>query len=149
MIEGVEVVHLKRYADDRGFLSEILRSDDPHFKGFGQVYISCVRRGFIKAWHSHQHQTDAFYVVKGTAKIGLYDDREGSSTYDTYQTVVLGEDGYDALLMIPEKVWHGLISLSETTYMINIPSKPYDRENCDELRRTPDTLKDIWTIKDR
>ena len=48
MIEGVEVIQLTRHADDRGFLTEILRCDDPYFKEFGQIYISCVRRGFVK-----------------------------------------------------------------------------------------------------
>ncbi len=42
MIEGVKVKDLRPVPDDRGMLMEILRSDDPDFQRFGQVYITWV-----------------------------------------------------------------------------------------------------------
>jgi dTDP-4-dehydrorhamnose 3,5-epimerase len=87
--------------------------------------------------------------VKGTAKIGLYDDRPNSPTKGEYNQFILGEEGEDILLIIPPMVWHGQMGLSEMSYLINIPSEPYDRNNPDELRKGIAELEDIWTVKNR
>ena len=55
MIEGVKVKDLKAIPDDRGMLMEMWRSDDPDFQRFGQVYITWVYPGVVKAWHRHRH----------------------------------------------------------------------------------------------
>jgi len=149
MIHDVKKIPLVRYADDRGYLVEILRRDDPHYVGFGQIYVSYLRKGVIKAWHKHQKQTDHFYVVSGTSKIGLYDDREGSPSKGVAMQVILGEAGENALLCIPQGVWHGQMSLSEVTYLVNIPSEPYDRNHPDEIRVGVSEFPDVWTIKNR
>ena len=39
--------------DERGRLMEMLRCDDPIFKGFGQVYLTTAYPGVVKAWHYH------------------------------------------------------------------------------------------------
>jgi dTDP-4-dehydrorhamnose 3,5-epimerase len=149
MIEGVKKIPLTRRPDDRGFVTEILRSDEEHFLKFGQVYVATCRQGVAKAWHCHKKQTDNFYIVKGTAKIGLYDDRENSSTKGEYMQVIMGEEGEDILLIIPPLVWHGQMALSEMSYLMNIPSEPYNREKPDELRKGIDELEDIWTVKSK
>lgn len=149
MIDGVKVIPLKRHADDRGYLVEILRDDDPYFERFGQIYVSFLRKGIIKAWHKHEKQTDHFYVVSGTSKIGLYDDRDASPTKGEYQTVVLGDEGLQSLLLIPPLVWHGQMSLSEATYLVNIPTQHYDPNNPDEIRTPVDAFKDVWSIENR
>jgi dTDP-4-dehydrorhamnose 3,5-epimerase-like enzyme len=63
MIEGVETKDLRPIADDRGFLMEILRSDDPMFRSFGQAYITGCKFGVAKAWHYHKEQSDHFACV--------------------------------------------------------------------------------------
>jgi len=51
VIEGVNVKRLKIIPDDRGRLMEIFRSDDKTFQKFGQVYMTTVYNGVVKAWH--------------------------------------------------------------------------------------------------
>ncbi len=149
MIEGVEKIQLVRHPDDRGFLTEILRRDDPHYEGFGQIYVTYLRRGVIKAWHKHENQTDFFYVISGTSKVGLYDDRENSPTKGEAMQVVLGDTGEDVLLRIPRLVWHGQMSISEYTYLVNLPTEPYNPESPDEIRAPVDAFPDIWSIQNR
>ena len=149
MIDGVKKIPLRRIADDRGYVTEILRSDVEHFQSFGQVYVSSCRQNIIKAWHAHQKQTDHMYVVKGTAKLGLFDDREGSPTRGEYMQVILGEDGEDTLLIIPPLVWHGQMALSEMSYLINVPTEAYNYDVPDELRKPVDSFEDIWTVQSR
>jgi dTDP-4-dehydrorhamnose 3,5-epimerase len=40
VIEGVRVRALERHADDRGSLTELLRSDWPEFTRFGQAIVT-------------------------------------------------------------------------------------------------------------
>ncbi|MGQ9631377.1 MAG: dTDP-4-dehydrorhamnose 3,5-epimerase family protein [bacterium] len=149
MIDGVEIKQLKRNADERGFLMEILRCDDPIFEKFGQVYVSLNYPGVIRAWHYHKKQTDLFAVVKGMVKVALYDSREGSPTYGQVQEFFLGENN-PILLKIPVGVLHGYKTIGvEPSLLLNFPTEPYSRDDPDEYRKpydSPDIPYD-WGIK--
>lgn len=149
MIDKVQKIPRVRHADDRGYLTEILRRDDPFFEQFGQIYVSLLRKNVVKAWHAHQLQSDVFYVVLGTLKVGLWDGRPDSPTHGQYQVEVIGTEGDDAVLIVPPGVWHGYMALTEPCYALNIPTQPYNIKQPDELRKNVDELDDIWTIKFR
>ena len=83
MIDGVKVKDLKVAPDERGLLMEMWRSDDPDFQKFGQVYVTMVYPGVVKAWHYHKLQTDHFVCVSGMAKVVLHDARENSLHRDS------------------------------------------------------------------
>ena len=137
MIEGVRVKNLKIVPDERGFLMEILRSDDDFFKKFGQVYLTVVYPGVVKGWHYHKKQIDHFCVVKGMAKVVLYDQRKKSKTYKEVNEFFMGEKN-PILLVIPPLVVHGMKGIgTEPGYLINCPSEPYHYENPDEFRIHP------------
>ncbi len=139
MIQGVEVKQLARNADERGFLMEILRSDDPIFTKFGQCYVSMNYPGVVRAWHYHKKQDDFFVVVKGMVKVGLYDMREGSPTRGEVSEFYLG-DNNNIVLKIPVGVAHGYKTVGvETSLLVNFPSEVYNREEPDEHRLPWDT----------
>jgi dTDP-4-dehydrorhamnose 3,5-epimerase len=125
-----------RHVDDRGYLMEILRDDDELFVKFGQIYVSVHSPGVVTAWHAHERQYDHFCIVRGNAKIGLYDDREGSPTRGSTQAIVAGEWN-PVLVQVPPLVWHGYVALAKEATILNMPSEHYDRANPDELRRDP------------
>jgi len=91
MIEGIKTRKLNRHVDERGYLMEILRKDDPEFIKFGQIYVTTCYPGVVKAWHRHKKQTDTFCCIKGNIKVGLYDGRKNSKTYKQTATFILGE----------------------------------------------------------
>ena len=137
MIAGVIIRPLPKHVDERGYLMEILRDDDPEFVKFGQVYVSTCYPGIVKAWHGHARQTDYFCVVKGNAKIGLWDRRPESPTQGETMSVVIGEHN-PCLVVIPPGVWHGQMAVgTEMSILINVPTEHYDREGPDELRADP------------
>ncbi len=139
MIDGVRTKQLKVIPDDRGFLYEMLRCDDEIFERFGQVYLTAVYPGIVKAWHYHKQQVDYFVCVSGMAKVVLYDDREGSPTRGEVNQFFLG-DRNPMLLMIPKLVWHGMMGIGTTTTLIvNTPTWPYNAASPDEYRRPWDT----------
>jgi len=137
MIDGVVVKKLKLLRDNRGFLMEMLRSDDQIFKKFGQVYLSVCAPGYVKGWHYHKVQTDFFVVVYGKGKVALYDMREGSITKGEVQEFIMGTD--DPFLMtIPPGVLHGIECVGKVPcYLINVPTEPYHYKTPDEFRVDP------------
>ncbi len=135
MIDGVKIKQLTRHVDDRGYLMEILRDDDDMFIEFGQVYVSAVFPGVVKAWHCHEIQTDSFCVLSGNAKVGLFDDRPDSPTCGQAQAVICGELR-PLVVQIPPMVWHGFAAVGgETALVLNVPTEHYNADNPDELRR--------------
>ena len=134
MIEGVKVKKLKVIADGRGRLMEILRSDDEVFEKFGQVYMTTVLPGVVKAWHYHRKQTDNFTCIRGKIRLGLYDSRESSPTFGRAEEHILSLEE-PALVQIPPEVYHGFKCVGDDeAVVINTVTLPYNREKPDEYR---------------
>jgi len=151
MIHGVTIKKLQPHADERGCLTEILRSDDDIFQKFGQIYVSLNYPGVIRAWHYHKKQDDLWAVVKGMVKAVLYDQREDSPTRGEVQEVFLGEQN-PVLLKIPVGVMHGYKTIGvEPSLLINLPTEAYDPADPDEYRLPFDTdqIPYDWDIKMR
>ena len=150
MIDGVEIKKLRLIPDERGFLMELLRSDDPLFKKFGQVYLSVVYPGVIKGWHFHKLQTDFIAVIKGMAKVVLYDRRESSPTFGEVKELFMG-DLNPTLIRIPPLVLHGMKGVgTEPGYFINCPTEVYNYEHPDEYRVDPydRSIPYDWRLKE-
>jgi dTDP-4-dehydrorhamnose 3,5-epimerase len=149
MIQGVERKQLAKHADERGFLMELLRSDDSIFTKFGQCYVSMNYPGVVRAWHWHEKQDDFFVVVKGMIKVGLCDMREDSPTRGEVNEFYLGENN-NILLKIPIGVAHGYKTIGvEPSLLINFPSKAYSSEEPDEFRLpwNTDQIPFNWEIE--
>ncbi len=151
MIDGVVAKSLKVIPDERGRLMEMVRADDPFFEKFGQVYLTTAYPGVVKAWHKHELQTDHFTVVKGMAKVVLYDDRSESSTSGEINEFFMGEHN-PLTVRIPKGVFHGFKNIgTDECFIVNCPDQTYNHFRPDEIRkpaRTPDIPYD-WERKDR
>lgn len=149
MIDGIVVKQLKRHADERGYLMEMLRSDDPIFEKYGQSYISLNYPGVIRAWHYHKKQDDFWVCVKGMIKAVVYDCREGSPTQGEVNEFFLG-DNNPALLKIPVGTMHGYKTVgTEPSLLINFPTQPYNPKDADEYREpwNSENIPYDWEIK--
>ena len=69
MIEGVQVIALKRIPDERGTILHFMSRTDPHFKEFGEVYFSTVYKDALKAWHRHRDMTLNYVCPFGRVKL--------------------------------------------------------------------------------
>ena len=137
MIEGVVTRKLKVVPDERGFLMEMLRSDYPEFQKFGQVYLTVGYPEIVKGWHYHKKQTDNFFVVKGMAKVVLYDMRENSRTKGEINEFFIGEQN-PTMVLTPPMVVHGFKAVGPgPAYLINVPTELYNYEKPDEYRMDP------------
>jgi dTDP-4-dehydrorhamnose 3,5-epimerase len=137
MIEGVHVKKLKVIRDERGFLMEMMRSDDKFFEKFGQLYTSVCNPGYVKGWHWHKKQTDNFAVVCGMGRVVLYDRRADSKTKGEVNEFEIGKDN-PVFVSIPPGVLHGIECIGyEPCYLVNCPTELYDYDNPDEFRVDP------------
>ena len=134
MIEGLMLKALTVHPDDRGWVMEILRKDDDLFVGFGQVYVSAVYPGVVKAWHTHRKQYDQFCCLAGMVKVAFYDARDDSPTAGELFELCVGEQK-PTLVRVPPGVFHGWKCISLGTALVaNVASEPYDREDPDVER---------------
>ena len=137
MIKDVKVKKLKVISNERGRLQEIIRCDDELFRNFGQVYVTTCYPQAVKGWHYHKNQTDNMCVIKGMAKIVLYDRRENSETKGEINEFFLGE--YNPLVLhIPPEIAHGIKAMgTKEILVINIPDHPYNYDEPDDYRIPP------------
>jgi dTDP-4-dehydrorhamnose 3,5-epimerase len=151
LIQDVEIKKLKPIQDERGFLMEILRSDEPIFNRFGQCYVTAVHPGIVKGWHYHRNQYDHFVCLSGAAKVVLYDGREDSKTYREVDEFILSLES-PMLVKIPPYVFHGFTAAGDKDALIlNLPTEPYNYKEPDEFRESPfsDKIPYDWGFVDR
>ena len=149
-IEGVKAKKLRLIPDERGWLMEVLRSDDTEFfEKFGQVYVSATYPGVVKAWHYHKHQIDNFACITGMVKLVLVDTREGSATKGAVNEFFLGSQR-PLLVQVPNLVYHGWKCIgTEVAAVVNAPTELYHYDDPDEYRLEPHgTLPYDWNRSD-
>ena len=126
MIDGVKIIPKKQIIDERGKIMHMLRSDDEHFKKFGEIYFSFTHPNTVKAWHLHKKMTVNYVCVMGKIKLVLFDDRKNSSTLGRIDEIFLSTDNY-FLVSVPPLVWNGFKSIENKSSIIaNCSDIPHD-----------------------
>ena len=134
MLDGLIIKPLKRFPDDRGYFTEILREDWKELlndQTISQANLSITYPNIVRAWHKHERgQIDYFIVAKGALKICAYDD----VTKELDEVVSTGEN--IQIVKVPGHYWHGFKVVSpNTTILVYLVNNMYDPKNPDEQRR--------------
>lgn len=133
MLPGIEIKPLKRFADERGFFSEIMRLDwtDVFQEKVCQANMSISYPGVVRAWHKHERgQVDRFLAIKGALNICAYDDE----TQELDEVVTTGDN--PQVVKVPGHYWHGFkVVGSEAATLVYFVNKLYDYRDPDEIRR--------------
>ena len=135
---GVKILTPKKNIDERGFVSEILRSDWQEFfdgKFPQQINISKSFPGVIRAWHRHKrNQIDYFIVQQGSMKICAYVGDKESPDFGKLVEIKTVEEKLQ-IIKIPGHLWHGTKTISDkpsiTVYFL---TNLYDYSSPDEER---------------
>lgn len=140
IIRDVVVRPAKKYADGRGWLAEIFRSDEIMQDNMPVMgYVSATRPGVARGPHEHREQTDVFgFIGPGSLKIRLWDNRKESSTYGVIQTIDVGEVN-PVVVVVPPGVVHGYRNISSVdAIVLNFPNRLYagkgKKQPVDEIR---------------
>ena len=79
MIEGVRLIPLRRFEDERGWFCE-LRRESPLPQPTRQTNVSFSRKGVIRGLHYHERgQDDLFVCLQGTARVVVLDRETGET----------------------------------------------------------------------
>ena len=114
-IEGVYVVSLQSFTDERGrFIETYRREWIPGAQEMVQSNRSDSRAGVLRGLHYHLFQADFWYAPSGRAIAALYDFRESSPTSGASELLEFG-DGNEIGIYIPPGVAHGFYALTDVT----------------------------------
>ena len=117
-IEGVVVVDVKSYGDERGYFMETYKQPDFAAGGIGVDFVqdnqSASTRGVLRGLHFQiEHpQSKLVRVVSGEVFDVCVDLREGSPTYGKWEGVVLSAENRRQRF-IPRGFAHGFLVLSD------------------------------------
>jgi dTDP-4-dehydrorhamnose 3,5-epimerase len=143
VIDGVELIRLRRFDDDRGWLCE-LRRDSALPAPTRQTNISFSRAGVIRGLHYHERgQSDLFACLSGMARVVVLDRVTGET-----MSVDIGDDNPVAV-WIPGRHPHGFEALTDVLFCYHV-TEEYDPADPDEhgLPWNDPRVVDLWQTKD-
>jgi dTDP-4-dehydrorhamnose 3,5-epimerase len=143
MIEGVQLIPLRVWEDERGWLYE-LRRDSALPAPTRQTNISFSRAGVIRGLHYHERgQSDLFACLSGMARVVVLDRETGETT-----TVDIGDDNQVAV-WVPGRLAHGFEALTDVLFCYHV-TEEYDPADPDEhgLPWDDPRVVDLWQTKE-
>jgi dTDP-4-dehydrorhamnose 3,5-epimerase len=145
-IQGVYVVTLKEFPDERGrFVETFRRAWIPGCNEMVQANRSDSVAGTLRGMHYHLFQADYWNLVSGRAVAGLFDFRSSSASFKASATIPL-----DATtgLYIPPGVAHGFYALTDAT-LTHLVDQVYDGSDELGFRFDDPALGIEWPAGDR
>jgi dTDP-4-dehydrorhamnose 3,5-epimerase len=125
MIEGVRLIPLRYFSDERGWFLEV-RRDSLLPERTLQTNVSFSRKGVIRGLHYHERgQDDLFTCLTGTARVVVLDLES-----DEVFTADIGEENPVAVY-IPGRLAHGFEALTDLIFCYHV-TREYDPEDPDE-----------------
>jgi dTDP-4-dehydrorhamnose 3,5-epimerase len=142
MVDGVKVIPLRRFADERGWFSELMRASGLP-KPIRQSNIVFSRKGVVRGLHYHERgQDDLFACVRGMARVVVL-DRESGETF----TEDIGDDNPVAVY-VPGHHGHGYEALSDCLFLYHV-TEEYDQADPDEhgICWADPRVKHLWSTE--
>jgi dTDP-4-dehydrorhamnose 3,5-epimerase len=142
VIDGIEVIPLRRFDDSRGWFVE-LRRESWLPKRTRQTNLSFSRAGTIRGLHFHERgQDDLFCCLDGTARVVVLDQGSG----ETF-TLDIGDDNPVAVY-IPGHHAHGFEALTDVLFLYHV-TEEYDPADPDEHGVPWDDPRvvDLWSTR--
>ena len=110
----------------------------------GQINISHVNSTkHVVAWHKHRKQTDYWFCVKGSFKVGLA--VPNGDCYDVQWEYL--SDKNPRVLEIPPGVYHGYKALQPESIMLYYLTEKYDP--ADEWKVRPGNFGESWETENK
>jgi len=134
MLQGIKIRQIRRFPDERGFFSEVMRKDWKDLFGedtVAQTNLSFTYPDVVRAWHRHvKGQTDYFLALRGMIKICAFND-------ETQEVNEVISSAFDLqVVRMPGNYWHGFKALgNEPAMLLYFTTNLYDPKNPDEERR--------------
>lgn len=120
-------------ADDRGAVLHHLRADSALLPAFGEVYVSTILPGCVKAWKRHHRVAQNLSVPLGRVRCVIYDARPGSLSRGRVEERLLSRASH-GVLHLPAGLWYGFQGAAESeSVILNCVSEIHDPAESDRL----------------
>jgi dTDP-4-dehydrorhamnose 3,5-epimerase len=142
VIEGVEVLPLRKFADERGWFMELMRASQLP-QPVRQSNLSFSRQGVVRGLHYHERgQSDLFACLQGMVRVVVL-DRETGETF----TADIGDDNPVAVF-IPGHHAHGYEALTDCLFLYHV-TEEYDPADPDEhgVAWNDPRVVDLWSTR--
>ena len=111
----------------------------------GQINVSHVNStGHVVAWHKHEKQTDYWFCIRGSFKVGLALPAKDGKYEVRWEYL---SDKYPRSLSIKPGVYHGYKALEPGSIMLYYLTEKYDPH--DEHRALPGDFGEDWTTENK
>jgi dTDP-4-dehydrorhamnose 3,5-epimerase len=125
-ISDLLITPLKEIDVVGGNVLHALKASDSGYVGFGEAYFSNIEFGAVKAWKLHNKMTLNLIVPLGSVRFVVYDNREGSSSFQKFDEVIFSRENFSRFT-IPPKLWFGFQGLDKNTSLIlNVANIEHD-----------------------
>ena len=141
-VEGVELIPLQRFEDERGWFMELMRASKLP-QPVRQSNLSFSRKGVVRGLHYHERgQSDLFACLRGMVRVVVLDRGTG----ETF-TVDIGDDNPVAVF-IPGHHAHGFEALSDCLFLYHV-TEEYDAADPDEhgVPWNDPRVVDLWSTR--
>jgi len=105
----------------------------------GQINVTYVNSTeHVVAWHRHKIQTDYWFCVKGSFKVGIAHEEEGNFKVSWHYI----SDKNIRSIEIPPGLYHGYKALESDSILLYYLTEKYDPD--DEYKVLPGTFGESW-----
>ena len=142
MVDGVELIPLRKFEDERGWFVE-LRRESLMPKPTLQTNVSFSRKGVIRGLHYHERgQNDLFVCLSGMARVVVLDRDTGETFAED-----IGDDNTVAV-WIPGRHAHGFEALTDLLFCYHV-TEEYDPADPDEhaLCWADSRVRHLWSTE--
>jgi dTDP-4-dehydrorhamnose reductase/dTDP-4-dehydrorhamnose 3,5-epimerase len=154
-IEGVVIVDLKVFGDNRGWFAETYSKEKFHQLGIDVEFIQdnhsfSAQKGVLRGLHFQQPpmaQTKLVRCTRGEILDVAVDIRKGSPTYKKWVAVKLTEENKRQLL-VPKGFAHGFVTLTDNVEVHYKVDQYYSPENDRGIRYDDPEINVDWGVED-
>lgn len=132
-VNQILITPLARISLEAGDVLHAMKSSDPGFHGFGEVYFSQIQYNALKDFKRHRRMTLNLVVPFGEIKFLFLDD------FNSSRNEVVGLNNY-VRLTIPPGIWFAFRGIAKPySLLMNVADIPHDPEEIE--RRNSDNFK--------
>ena len=152
-IEGVIIVDVKAYGDDRGYFMETYKRPDFVAGGIDVDFVqdnqSSSTKGVLRGLHFqiNHPQSKLVRVVSGEVFDVCVDLREGSPTYGQWEGVILSAEN-KRQFYIPRGFGHGFVTLTDDVDFCYKADNLYDHPSDRSIRFDDPAIGVDWGVTD-
>jgi len=142
VIDGIELIPLRRFEDERGWFSELMRASGLP-KEVRQSNLVFSRKGVIRGLHYHERgQDDLFACLGGMVRVVVLDRETGEAFSED-----IGDENPVAVY-VPGHHAHGYEALTDCLFLYHV-TEEYDPADPDEhgLCWADPRVKHLWSTE--